>query len=63
MTDKKYYDCFANPGGNEFREKCVILREKLCETRGNCPFYKTKQQFDEDMKRAEELFNKHYNGD
>lgn len=63
MMDKKYYDCFANPGGNEFREKCVILREKLCETRGKCPFYKTKQQFDDDMKRAEELFNKNYNGD
>lgn len=62
MDEIKFCDCFANPAKTKYTKNCVILREKLCETRGDCPFYKTKKQFEEDVKRAEKLYYKHYNG-
>lgn len=42
------YDCFAcNTVG-----VCAVLREALCQTRGRCPFFKTKEQVAMDRERA-----------
>jgi len=41
-------DCFAY-GQNE-NAKCAILYKKECK---NCKFYKTKKQFEEDMKKSQ----------
>jgi len=40
--ENKYKNCFAYQGDNK---ECKILTEKLCETKGRCPFYKTNLQF------------------
>lgn len=41
-------DCFAcNPVG-----ACTVLSEALCQTRGRCPFFKTKEQVTRDRERT-----------
>lgn len=30
---------------------CLILSEMFCATRGKCKFYKTEEQFEEDLKK------------
>ena len=39
--------CFAYPTEN-FKAKsgCVALTEIMCKTKGKCPFFKTKAQYD-----------------
>ena len=39
--------CFAYPNEN-FKAKsgCVALIEMMCKTKGKCPFFKTKAQYD-----------------
>ena len=39
--------CFAYPTEN-FKAKsgCVVLLEMMCNTKGKCPFFKTKAQYD-----------------
>ena len=39
--------CFAYPDEN-FKSKsgCVALIEMMCKTKGKCPFFKTKAQYD-----------------
>lgn len=39
--------CFAYPDEN-FKAKsgCVALTELMCKTKGKCPFFKTKAQYD-----------------
>ena len=39
--------CFAYPAEN-FKSKsgCVALIEMMCKTKGKCPFFKTKAQYD-----------------
>ena len=39
--------CFAYPTEN-FKAKsgCVALTEMICKTKGKCPFFKTKAQYD-----------------
>lgn len=39
--------CFAYPDEN-FKSKsgCVALTEMMCKTKGKCPFFKTKAQYD-----------------
>ena len=39
-----YKDCFAR------MEQCSILKKMLCKN-GECPFYKSKKQHKEDMKK------------
>lgn len=39
-----YEDCFARV------EQCSILKKMLCKN-GECPFYKSKQQHNEDIKK------------
>lgn len=40
-----YEDCFARV---DFR--CGVLKETLCK-KGSCPFYKSKQQYKEDIEK------------
>ena len=40
-----YDDCFARV---DFR--CGVLKETLCK-KGSCPFYKSKQQYKEDIEK------------
>ena len=42
-----YRKCFAYPDEN-FTSKsgCVALTEMMCKTKGKCPFFKTKAQYD-----------------
>ena len=42
---KNYSNCFANIKGG-----CSILKQKLCDI-GDCPFYKSKQQNEEDKRK------------
>ena len=44
-----YRKCFAYPAEN-FKAKsgCVALTEMMCKT-GNCPFFKTKAQYDVEL--------------
>ena len=39
--------CFAYPDEN-FKSKsgCVALTEMICKTKGKCPFFKTKAQYE-----------------
>ena len=39
-----YKDCFARV------ERCSILKQMLCKN-GECPFYKSKKQHQEDIKK------------
>lgn len=39
-----YEDCFARG------ERCIILKQMLCKN-GKCPFYKSKKQHQEDIKK------------
>ncbi len=39
-----YKDCFAR------MEQCSVLKKMLCKN-GECPFYKSKKQHSEDMKK------------
>lgn len=45
--ENTYKNCFANLG----KKGCKALTEKLCETKGRCPFYKSQKQFDEEEKK------------
>ena len=42
--------CFAYPDEN-FKSKsgCVALTELMCKTKGKCPFFKTKAQYDVEL--------------
>ena len=42
-----YRKCFAYPAKN-FKAKsgCGALTEMMCKTKGKCPFFKTKAQYD-----------------
>jgi len=46
-------DCFAYKSFNSARSKCLVLTEMLCSKK-KCPFYKTKEQYDKDIKMLEE---------
>lgn len=46
-----YDDCFAK------QHICTALNKMFCKD-GECPFYKPKEQFDEDLKQYPELDNK-----
>jgi hypothetical protein len=54
MEEKK--DCFAH----KVRGYCSALTEMVCQRRG-CTFYKTKEQFKEDAKRANEIIERKKN--
>ena len=45
-----YRECFAYPAEN-FKAKsgCVALTEMMCKTKGKCPFFKTKAQYDVEL--------------
>jgi hypothetical protein len=43
-------DCFAY----KVRE-CTVLTKKLCKNGGDCPFYKTKEQYDSDRIKYEKI--------
>ena len=39
--------CFAYPTENlKSKSGCVALTEMMCKTKGKCPFFKTKAQYD-----------------
>lgn len=54
MEEKK--DCF----GYKVSGYCGVLVEMVCKHR-NCSFYKSKQQFKEDAKRAKEIIERKKN--
>lgn len=44
--------CFAYPTENFKHNKgCVALTEMMCNTKGKCPFFKTKAQYDVEQYR------------
>ena len=43
-------DCFAY----KVRE-CTVLTKMLCKNGGDCPFYKTKEQYNSDRIKYEEI--------
>lgn len=47
-TVKTKTDCFAYRGE---KPDCAVMYARDCDS-GECPFYKTKEQFDEDACRA-----------
>ena len=47
-----YDDCFAK------KPMCSLLSYVFCEKGKECPFYKSQEQFDEDLKQYPELDNK-----
>lgn len=49
--------CFAF--NSALKWSCAILDEKLCDTRGSCPFFKTQEQFDADAAAAAKIYAKH----
>lgn len=54
--EKMKTDCF----GYKVRE-CTALTKMLCK-KGECPFYKTKEQFNSDAERAREINEKRKQG-
>ena len=46
MINVLYENCFARGEKN-----CKILSEFLCQKKGKCSFYKSKQQYHEDLKK------------
>lgn len=53
IEDKPNFEsCFAY--NSALKYSCAILDEKLCDTRGRCPFFKTQEQFDADAAAAAE---------
>lgn len=60
-TDEKpnFKTCFAYNSALEC--SCAVLTEKLCDTRGNCPFFKTKEQFDNDAMIADIMHARNLN--
>ena len=44
---KLYEDCYAKRD-----DKCAILNESLCLKRGSCPFYATKEEYMERLRKA-----------
>ncbi len=46
-----YKDCFART------EQCSILKKMLCKN-GDCPFYKSKKQHNEDIKKYPPISDK-----
>lgn len=54
-TNVDFTKCFAAQPKETVVTGCAVLTEKLCETRGNCPFFKTEMQFALDASRAEML--------
>ena len=58
MIDSPNYEtCFAY--NSALKYSCAILDEKLCSTRGKCPFFKTQEQFDADAAAAAKIYAKH----
>lgn len=49
-------DCFA---WNRETRKCKALNYNVCACEGNCPFFKTPEQYREDRLRAEKLLAEH----
>ena len=47
VRDTLIADCFGNAKG---KKRCQILTEDVC-LYGDCPFYKTKKQFNADRKK------------
>lgn len=47
VRDKLIADCFGNVAGGKH---CHILTEDMC-LYGKCPFYKTREQFEEDRRK------------
>lgn len=54
--EKMNKDCF----GYKYHS-CTVLTEMLCK-KGDCPFYKTKEQFNNDAERAREKNDKRKQG-
>lgn len=46
-----FSNCFAYPDAAKEKKECSVLKEFLCQTRHKCPFYKTKQQYENDIKK------------
>lgn len=46
--------CFANHDGTPacYLTNCSVLTEPLCKTRGECPFFKTKEIYDYERVRS-----------
>lgn len=49
VRDSLIYDCFGNVAG---LKHCCVLVEDVC-LYGECPFYKTRAQFEKDRKKYE----------
>lgn len=52
IRDKLVPDCFGNVAG---RVRCQVLNEDVCLYRDKCPFYKTREQFEADRKKYENV--------
>ena len=50
MSGKYKHDCFAFRQANAHRCRCAILTEMICKEK-ECPFYKTKQKFEEGYRK------------
>lgn len=44
-------DCFGyNPKGKTIKDKCMALTLPYCNGGGHCPFYKTKEQHEKELR-------------